>query len=73
MAGASEYVIDSFLVAVCDNIRIIKSRLLKGKQWGVSNVDEAVFLWRESSGIDHCFGHPGGVLFCTGLRDVQLG
>ena len=25
MAGASEYVIDSFPVAVCDNIRIIKS------------------------------------------------
>jgi len=33
MAGALEYVIDSFPVAVCDNIRIIKSRLLKGKQW----------------------------------------
>lgn len=30
--------------------------------------DEAVFLWCESSGIDHYLGHPGGVLFCTGLR-----
>ncbi len=33
MAGASDYVIDSFPVAVCDNIRISCSRLLKGKQW----------------------------------------
>lgn len=33
MAGASEYVIDSFPVAVCDNMRISRCRLLKGKQW----------------------------------------
>jgi hypothetical protein len=33
MAGASEYVIDSFPVAVCDNIRIGRCKLLKGKQW----------------------------------------
>lgn len=32
IAGASEYVIDSFPVAVCDNIRISRCRLLKGKQ-----------------------------------------
>ncbi len=32
-AGASEYIIDSFPVAVCDNIRISRSRLLRGKQW----------------------------------------
>jgi hypothetical protein len=33
MTGASEYVIDSFPVAVYDNIRIDRSKLLKGKQW----------------------------------------
>jgi hypothetical protein len=33
IAGASEYVIDSFPVAVCDNIRIARCRMLKGKQW----------------------------------------
>ncbi len=33
IAGASEYVVDSFPVAVCDNIRIAKCRMLKGKQW----------------------------------------
>lgn len=31
--GASDYVVDSFPVAVCDNIRIPRCRLLKGKQW----------------------------------------
>lgn len=33
IAGASDYVVDSFPVAVCDNIRISRSRMLKGKQW----------------------------------------
>lgn len=33
MAGASDYVIDSFPVPVCDNIRISRCKLLKGKQW----------------------------------------
>lgn len=33
VAGASEYIIDSFPVAVCDNIRISRCKLLKGKQW----------------------------------------
>src|SRR6476661_4729393 len=33
VAGASEYVIDSFPVAVCDNIRISRCKILKGKQW----------------------------------------
>lgn len=33
MAGASEYVIDSFPVAVCDNIRIGRCKLLQGEQW----------------------------------------
>ena len=33
IAGAERYVIDSFPVAVCDNIRISKSKILNGKQW----------------------------------------
>ncbi len=33
VAGASEYIMDSFPVAVCDNIRISRSRIIKGKQW----------------------------------------
>ena len=33
IAGASDYVVDSFPVAVCDNIRIARCRLLKGRQW----------------------------------------
>jgi hypothetical protein len=33
LAGACDYVIDSFPVAVCDNIRISRCKLLKGRQW----------------------------------------
>ncbi|PVD52515.1 IS982 family transposase [Terrimonas sp.] len=33
IAGASEHVIDSFPVALCDNIRISRCKLLKGEQW----------------------------------------
>ena len=33
IAGASTYVLDSFPVPVCDNIRISRCRLLKGKMW----------------------------------------
>lgn len=33
MAGAADYVLDSFPVAACDNVRIKRSRILKGKIW----------------------------------------
>ena len=33
IAGASDYVIGSFPVTVCDNIRITRCRMLQGKQW----------------------------------------
>lgn len=33
IAGASDYLIDSFPVAVCDNMRISRCKLVKGKQW----------------------------------------
>jgi hypothetical protein len=33
IAGAADYVVDSFPVAVCDNIRISRCKLLHGEQW----------------------------------------
>jgi hypothetical protein len=33
VAGASAYVLDSFPVAVCDNIRISRSKIITGRQW----------------------------------------
>jgi len=33
IAGATDYVVDSFPVAVCDNIRIARCKLLKAEQW----------------------------------------
>lgn len=33
ISGACSYIIDSFPVAVCDNIRISRSKIVKGEQW----------------------------------------
>lgn len=33
MAGAAEYIVDSFPVAVCHNMRISRAKLLQGPQW----------------------------------------
>ena len=33
MSGASDYIIDSFPVSVCDNIGIARCKIVKGKQW----------------------------------------
>ncbi len=33
VAGASDYVVDSFPVAICDNIRIKRCKILKGEQF----------------------------------------
>ena len=33
ISGARDYIIDSFPVAVCDNIRIANCKILKGQQW----------------------------------------
>ncbi len=33
MAGAADYVLDSFPVAVCQNVRIKRCRILQGKRW----------------------------------------
>lgn len=33
IAGAADYIIDSFPVVVCDNIRIANCKIIKGKQW----------------------------------------
>lgn len=33
MAGAANYILDSFPVAVCDNIRISRSRIVTGEKW----------------------------------------
>jgi len=33
VCGESEYILDSFPVAVCDNIRIMRSKLLSGNKW----------------------------------------
>ena len=45
MAGASEYIIDSFPVAICHNIRISRSRLLKGEKYRGYNASKRQYFY----------------------------
>lgn len=45
MAGASDYILDSFPVAACHNVRIQRSRLLKGKRWHGRSASHAQFFY----------------------------
>ena len=50
ISGASDYVIDSFPVAVCDNIRIKRCKILKGEKWrGKQTSMRPIFLWSKST------------------------
>lgn len=65
IAGASDYVIDSFPVAV-DNIRISRSKLLKGKEWrGKKCSMRRYFYGVKVQVLTTCSGIPVGVLFCA--------
>ncbi len=73
MAGASEYVIDSFPVAVCDNIRISRCKLLKGKQWrGKQCSMRRYFYGVKVQVLVNCSGIPVEFGFVPGCEsDVQ--
>jgi IS5 family transposase len=57
MAGAAEYVLDSFPVPVCDNVRIRKCKVLKNKQ----------FLGRQSAMSRYFYGVRVQVLTLEGI------
>lgn len=57
MAGAAEYVLDSFPVAVCDNVRIPRSKVLKGK----------MFLGRHSAMCRYFYGVRVQLLTLDGI------
>jgi len=45
ISGAKSYIIDSITVAVCDNIMIRRSRIVKGEQWrGKQSTCAATFM-----------------------------
>ena len=75
IAGASDYVIDSFPVAVCDNIRISRSRILKGKQCSMRRYfyGVKVQVLTTSSGIpvELCFV-PGSESDVQALRKLPM-
>lgn len=57
IAGASDYVLDSFPVAVCDNVRISRSKVLKGKR----------FLGRQSAMSRYFYGVRVQLLTLQGI------
>lgn len=80
IAGAAEYVIDSFPVAVCDNIRISRCKLLKGKQWRGKQcsmrryfygVKVQMLVTRTGVPVEFCFV-PGSESDVQGLKKLPL-
>jgi hypothetical protein len=80
MAGAAEYVVDSFPVAVCDNIRIKRCKLLKGEQWRGKQVSMRRYFYgvkvqvlTTTSGIpvEFCFV-PGAESDVQALRKLPM-
>jgi len=73
IAGASEYIIDSFPVPVCDNIRISNCKLLKGKQWrGKQSSMRRYFFGVKVQVMVNSKGFPVEFCFVPGCEsDVQ--
>ncbi len=80
LAGASDYAIDSFPVAVCDNIRLSRSRMVKGKQWRGKQasmrryfygVKVQVLVTAQGIPVEFCFV-PGSESDVQALRKLPL-
>jgi len=56
------YMIDSFPVAVCDNIRIARSHLLQGEAYRGKNTS-ALFLWFQGTSHYHRSRPAGAILY----------
>ncbi|HLL43976.1 MAG TPA: IS982 family transposase [Segetibacter sp.] len=80
VAGANDYVLHSFPVAVCDNIRISRCRLLKGEQWRGKHASMRRYFYgvkvqvlTTSSGIPVEFSFvPGSESDVEALRKLPL-
>jgi hypothetical protein len=62
IAGASDYVLDSFPVAACRNVRIQRCRILKGKQWHGRSPSHAEYFYGVRVQVLTLYGVP--VEFC---------
>ena len=80
MAGASHYVVDCFAVAVCANIRISRSKLLKAEQWSGKQLSMRRYFYgvklpvlTTASGIvvEFCFV-PGSESHLQALKKLPL-
>jgi hypothetical protein len=61
VVGASDYVVASFPVAICDNFRINRCKIFKGSSFEKTCWYAAVFLWSER--IGRIYKNPSPVLF----------
>lgn len=75
-----EYVIDSFPMRVCHNIRISRSKLFKGKQWRGYNASKREYFYgvkvqllttKEGIPVELCFT-PGSEHDIDGLRKMHV-
>lgn len=72
IAGAIDYVVDSFPVVVCDNIRIRRYKLLKGEQWRGKRKHALIFLRSKGSGFNYNEYYTVEFCFVPGSEsDVQ--
>jgi hypothetical protein len=80
MAGASSYIIDSFPIPVCDNMRISRCHILKGKQWRgrqasmhryFYGVKIHVLVTAQGIPVEFCFV-PGSENDVQGLKKIPL-
>lgn len=67
LLGASDYILDSFPVAVCDNMRIARSRIVKGKQYrGRHSSMRRYFYGIKVQVLSTCRGIPVECCFVPG-------
>lgn len=73
VAGASDYVVDSFPVAICDNIRINRCKILKGEQFRGKHASmRRYFYGVKVQGLTTTNGIPVEFCFVPGSEsDVQ--
>ena len=80
VCGETHYIIDSFPVKVCHNIRISRSRLLQGEQWRGYNVSKREYFYgvkvhlittQEGIPVELCFV-PGAEHDVEALRKMYV-
>ena len=65
VAGASDYVVDSFPVSICDNIRINRCKILKGEQFRGKHASMRRYFYGVKVQVLTTTRYTSRILFCT--------